>query len=156
MEKIISNGRRRISSDLLSGLLFLSIGLFFAVYAYSYSLGSFAQLGPGAFPFGVGVVLAIIGVALTLKSFAESGEPVAAFNLKSAGLITLGLIIGGATLTSLGVVVSVPAAVAISSLASGSLRPRVIFLMALLLTIFTYLVFIVALGIQLPLYPGAH
>lgn len=91
-----------------------------------------------------------------MKSFAESGEPVAAFNLKSAGLITLGLIIGGATLTSLGVVVSVPAAVAISSLASGSLRPRVIFLMALLLTIFTYLVFIVALGIQLPLYPGAH
>lgn len=115
-----------------------------------------AQLGPGAFPFGVGVVLALIGFSLTLKSFAASGEHVAAFNLKSATLVTFALVFGGATLTSLGVVISVPLSVVISSLASDSFRPRVVFLMALVLTVFTYLVFIVALGIQLPLYPEAH
>ena len=144
------------SADFLSGILFLFIGLFFSIYAYSYPLGSAARLGPGAFPFYVGILLSAIGLFLILKSWAGSGETIHPFNLKSIGLITLALVLGAATLTSLGVIVAVPTTVVIASLAAR--RPRVlpVIAMAIVLTAFTYLVFVVALGIQLPLYPGAR
>lgn len=150
--------RRRgdlFSADFVSGALFLAIGLFFSVYAYSMSLGSFARLGPGAFPFGVGVLLSLIGAAIALKALAGSSEAMLRFDAKSLVLIALALLVGGATLTSLGVIVAVPATVLLASLASASFRLRTAVAMALLLTLFTYLVFILGLGLQLPLYPGA-
>ncbi|CAH1658770.1 tripartite tricarboxylate transporter TctB family protein [Chelatococcus asaccharovorans] len=144
------------SADFLSGILFLLIGAFFSIYAYSYPLGSSARLGPGAFPFYVGILLSVIGLVLILKSWASTGEAIQAFNIKSLGLITLSLVLGAATLTSLGVIVAVPITVVIASLAARHPRVLPIIAMALLLTAFTYLVFVVALGIQLPLFPGAR
>lgn len=143
------------SSDFCSGLLFLTVGLFFSIYAYTMSLGSFARLGPGAFPFGVGVLLSLIGAVITLKSLVASGDGNLPFNVKSLVLITLALLVGGATLPSLGVVVSVPATVILASMASQSFSMKTALLMALLLTVFTYLVFIIGLGLQLPLFPAA-
>ena len=144
------------SADFLSGILFLLIGSFFSIYAHSYPLGSAARLGPGAFPFYVGLLLGAIGLFLVLKSWAERGEAIHPFNIKSMGLITLSLILGAATLTSLGVIFAVPITVVVASLAARRARVMPVIAMAILLTAFTYLVFVVALGIQLPLYPGAR
>ncbi|TKT78342.1 tripartite tricarboxylate transporter TctB family protein [Aquamicrobium sp. LC103] len=156
MKENVSRPTTEKSSDFVSGIVFLTIGSFFSIYAYTYSLGSLSRLGPGAFPFFVGIILSVIGLALTLKSRASAGEAVLAFNFKSVVLITLALIVGGATLTSLGVIVAVPATVIIASFAADRARFLPVLLMAALLTAFTYLVFVAALGIQLPLYPGAR
>ncbi|MHC5924178.1 tripartite tricarboxylate transporter TctB family protein, partial [Streptococcus pyogenes] len=60
-------------------LLFLGAGVGFAWGATEYSFGTSAQPGPGYFPFGLGVLLAILGAlvlfkALTLES--SGGDPI--------------------------------------------------------------------------------
>ena len=65
--------------DFVSGLLFLVLGVAFAWGATEYSFGNSARPGPGYFPFGLGILLAILGglvlfKALTLES--EGGDPI--------------------------------------------------------------------------------
>lgn len=45
-----------------SGLIFLCIGLFAAVYACQYRLGTATNMGPGYFPLGVALVLTCLGL----------------------------------------------------------------------------------------------
>ena len=65
--------------DFVSGLLFLVVGVAFAWGATEYSFGTSARPGPGYFPFGLGILLALLGAlvlfkALTLES--EGGDPI--------------------------------------------------------------------------------
>ena len=52
--------------DFWSGLMFLVTGVCFAVGATNYSLGESARPGPGYFPLGLGVLLAILGGIILL------------------------------------------------------------------------------------------
>jgi hypothetical protein len=47
--------------DFWSGLMFIAVGVGFAWGATNYSFGSSARPGPAYFPFGLGVLLAIMG-----------------------------------------------------------------------------------------------
>jgi len=59
--------------DFLSGLMFVAVGTAFAVGATSHEVGSAARMGPGYFPLMLGVILALLGTAITLKSFSKGG-----------------------------------------------------------------------------------
>ena len=50
--------------DFFSGLMFLVIGLAFAMGATNYTVGTGARMGPGYFPLLLGVLLAILGTAI--------------------------------------------------------------------------------------------
>ena len=50
--------------DFWSGLMFLAIGIAFAWGATTYSFGSSARPGPGYFPFGLGILLAVLGASM--------------------------------------------------------------------------------------------
>ena len=54
--------------DFWSGLMFMAAGLGFAVGATNYSFGTSARPGPGYFPFGLGVLLALLGAVVLFKS----------------------------------------------------------------------------------------
>jgi hypothetical protein len=45
--------------DFWSGLMFIGVGLAFAWGATNYSFGSSARPGPGYFPFGLGILMAL-------------------------------------------------------------------------------------------------
>ena len=65
--------------DFWAGMMFLLVGIGFAWGATTYSFGSSARPGPGYFPFGLGVLLALLGAvelfkALTIES--EGGDPI--------------------------------------------------------------------------------
>ena len=47
--------------DFWSGLMFIVAGVAFAYGATNYSFGSSARPGPAYFPFGLGVLMAILG-----------------------------------------------------------------------------------------------
>ena len=67
--------------DFWSGLMFMAAGLGFAVGATNYSFGTSARPGPGYFPFGLGVLLALLGAVVLFKSLSietEGGDPVGA------------------------------------------------------------------------------
>ena len=63
--------------DFWSGLMFVAVGIGFAWGATNYSFGAAARPGPGYFPFGLGILLAILGAFILFESLVvetEDGE----------------------------------------------------------------------------------
>ena len=52
------------NKDLLAGIMFMVIGIVFAVGAYNYQIGTAARMGPGFFPRILGFLMAGLGVVI--------------------------------------------------------------------------------------------
>jgi len=64
----------RNQKDFMSGLMFIAIGAFFSILARSYQMGTPAKMGSGYFPFWLGIVLALLGLAVLHGSLKSSAE----------------------------------------------------------------------------------
>ena len=60
--------------DFVSGLMFMAVGGSFAWGAVDYEIGNAARMGPGYFPFMLGLILVLLGVLVTFNAF-KSGPP---------------------------------------------------------------------------------
>lgn len=58
--------------DLYAGLMFIIFGGVFAYLSRSYSMGTGARMGPGYFPFWLGVILAALGAIVLFKALSKS------------------------------------------------------------------------------------
>ena len=68
--------------DFWSGLMFVTVGVVFAVGATNYSMGTAARPGAGYFPMILSVVMALLGAVVLFKSLTietEGGDPIGAF-----------------------------------------------------------------------------
>jgi len=61
--------------DFAGGLLMLVIGAGAAWQGRSYNIGTLRRMGPGFFPTALGVLLAIVGVALMVAAGRAAGAP---------------------------------------------------------------------------------
>jgi hypothetical protein len=143
--------------DFWAGLMFMVIGVGFAIGARTYSMGDSARPGPGYFPFGLGVMLAALGAfilfeALTIET--EDGEPVGAFAWRPIGVITASIVLFGLLLPTFGLVVALPVLVIVSSFASEEFSLPTALINAVVLTVFSWLVFIKGLGLTIPVLPS--
>ena len=66
----------RSQKDFASGLMFVIVGVIFASIATTYNMGTAAKMGPGYFPFWLGVLMAIIGAIITKTDEAAQLAPV--------------------------------------------------------------------------------
>ena len=57
-----------------SGLMFFCIGVFAAIYALQYRLGTATSMGPGHFPLGVAIVLTILGLLTMVGGLREASK----------------------------------------------------------------------------------
>jgi hypothetical protein len=145
--------------DLFSGLMFTALGVAFAVGAGNYDIGDAARMGPGYFPLVLGVLLAILGAIITFQSFGDTekpGEKVGALAWKplvfviGANLL-FGAMLGGIGMIGLppmGLMISVCVLVVVASMAGDTFKLRESLILAVLLAISSYLIFI--LGLKLP------
>ena len=104
--------------DFWSGLMFVVAGLAFAAGATNYSFGSSARPGPGYFPFGLGILLALLGAVVLFTSLSvetERGDPIGPFPWKPLGLIVLSVAVFGAALPVLGMFLALPLLILISA-----------------------------------------
>jgi hypothetical protein len=142
--------------DFWSGLMFVATGLGFAAGATSYSFGSSARPGPGYFPFGLGILLALLGAAVLFKSLSvesEGGDPIGAIPWKPLGLITLSVVVFGVALPKLGMIISLPLLILIASLAGDEFKLKEVVINIVVLTIGSWLIFIKGLSLVIPLWP---
>lgn len=142
--------------DFWSGLMFVVTGLGFSAGATFYSFGSSARPGPGYFPFGLGLLLALLGASVLFKSLSvetEDGEPVGAIPWRPLGLITLSVVVFGFALPLLGMVLSLPLLVLMASLAGDEFRLKEVVINAVVLTASSWLIFIKGLNLVIPLWP---
>ena len=150
--------------DFFSGLMFAIIGGGFAWGATSYSVGTGARMGPGYFPLLLGILLAILGaftVFYSLVEHTEDGDKVGkfvwrpivyvlganvAFGILLAGLPSLGV-------PAMGLIVAIFALVIIASKAGDGFDLKEVLILATVLSVGSYLAFIVLLKLQMPVWP---
>lgn len=151
--------------DFFSGLLFMSIGVAFAWGAMGYTLGTGAKMGPGYFPLALGILLALLGVVITFKSLVVEtvdGDKIGAIAWKPLVFIILanlvfGVMIGGLPsvgLPPMGLVAGIYALTVIASLAGDEFKIKEVLVLGTVLTILSYLAFIVLLKLQFPVWPA--
>ena len=142
--------------DFWSGLMFIVVGLAFAWGATSYSFGASARPGPGFFPFGLGVLMAILGAMVLFKALTietEGGDPVGPFAWKPLGFIVGTVALFGWTLPHVGMVVALPILVIVAALAGDEFHWGEAIVNAVILTIGSWVIFIWGLKLTIPLWP---
>jgi hypothetical protein len=149
--------RIKSQKDFWSGLMFIVVGGAFAIGALNYSFGSSARPGPAYFPFGLGVLLAILGgmilfEALTIET--EDGEPIGAFAWKPLFIILGAVLLFGFMLPRIGMVISLPILVLISAYASDEHTWVGTIVNATILTVMSWLVFVVGLKLTISMWPA--
>lgn len=151
--------------DFFSGLMFMGVGVAFAWGASSYSLGTGARMGPGYFPLMLGILLAMLGGAITFKALVietEDGEKVGAWAWKPivyiiGANVLFGIMLGGLPsigLPAMGMIAGIYVLTIVASLAGDRFKPKEVLILATVLAIGSYLAFIKLLNLQFPVWPA--
>lgn len=146
--------RIRDQKGVVSGAIYTFLGLFTIAASLSYPVGTAARMGPGFFPLGLGALLTLLGLSVLLRAAAigptshieRMDWPSGLWIAGSIGLFAL-------TLQSLGFIVSVSLLVLASSAASLDRNWRAAAVSAVALTLLTLAIFVIGLGVRLPIWP---
>ena len=150
--------------DFFSGLMFMGVGLAFAWGSTTYSVGQGARMGPGYFPLYLGVLMAILGAVITFQSLvveSVGGDKVGKWAWKPVFFIILANLLFGVLLAGLpsvgvpamGLIVAIYALTFVSSMAESGWRVKNTFILATILAAGSYVAFILALKLQLQVWP---
>ena len=147
-----------------SGIMFTCVGAAFALGASNYNVGSAARMGPGYFPLIVGVLLALLGLAVIATAFrgqATGGDPVGKIAWKPLGFIIganllFGILLAGLRsigLPAMGLILAIYALVIVACMAGANFSMKLSLVLATVLAIGSYLTFIVGLKLQFQVWP---
>ena len=143
--------------DFWSGLMFVLVGVVFAVGATNYSLGSSARPGPGFFPLILSVIMAILGAIVLFKSLTietEGGDPIGSIAWKPLIVIVLSITVFAIALPRLGMVLTVPILIIMTSFAGDEFHWKGVLLNALVLTFGSWVIFVWGLKLTIPMWPS--
>jgi hypothetical protein len=145
----------RNQRDFGAGVMYMVIGLFFTVVATQYPMGTAAKMGPGYFPFFLGILMTLLGLLVLVKSLRATAaiESIPKFNWRVIALITGSVVLYGILLPTMGFVVAVFVLVFMSASASHEFHWKGTLVNATFLVAFTYSVFVLGLKLQFPLLP---
>jgi hypothetical protein len=146
----------RNQRDFGAGIMFIVVGIFFAVIASQYRMGTAAKMGPGYFPFWLGVLMAVIGLIVLLSSLSKKSieEKMPKWDFKIVLWITGSVVLYGLLLPTMGFIVAIFALVFVSASVSHDFGWKGTALNAVFLVGFTYLAFVKGLGLSFPLFPA--
>jgi hypothetical protein len=142
--------------DFATGLLYIALGAAFAIASWGYRMGTPSRMGPGYFPFCLGALMTIVGVAVLLGAVRSRAEPdkLDRWDLKALFVVLGSVIVFALLLEPLGLIISVVALVIGSSLASHEFTWRIALLNTITLTATALIVFVYGLNLQLPVWPA--
>jgi len=151
--------------DFFAGLMFVAVGIAFAWGSTTYNIGTGARMGPGYFPLILGVVMALLGAVITFKALTvdtPDGDKIGKWAWKPlffviAANLLFGVMLGG--LPSLGIpimgmIVAIFALTLVASLAGEEFKLKEVLVLATVLSLGSYLAFVVLLKLQFPVWPS--
>ena len=150
--------------DFFSGLMFTVVGASFAYGATNYSIGSGGRMGPGYVPLLLGVILAILGSAIMFKALVvetQDGEKIGKWAWKPlffiiAANVLFGILLGGLPsmgIPAMGLVAAIFGVTIVASLAGDTFNLKEVLILSVVLSIGSYLAFIMLLKLQFPVWP---
>ena len=152
------------------GVLFIAIGGMFALIARGlsigdnvllagYAMGTPARMGPGFFPFYLGMILLILGIIILVSGLREHpGDPgkVDKFHWGPILYVLLSVVLFGLVLKPLGMLLAGILLVMGASLGSHDFQLKRTIVLALGLVIFCAFVFVGGLKLPIPLCPDVE
>ena len=142
--------------DFVSGLMFIVVGVSFAIGATNYSMGNSAKPGAGYFPLILSVIMAILGAIVLFKSLTietEGGDPIGSIAWRPLLVIVVSIAVFGAVLPRLGMFMTIPLLIVMVSFAGDEFSWKGVIANSVVLTAFSWVVFIWGLGLTIPLKP---
>lgn len=150
--------------DFVSGLMFMSVGGAFAWGAIDYQIGEAARMGPGYFPFMLGLILVGLGAMVTFNAFKSGppgGDKIGAVAWRplvfilGANLLFGALLVGVPALgiPQFGLIVAVFGLVIMAGYAREGARLKDSLILATCLALGSYLAFVKLLNLQFPVLP---
>jgi len=144
--------------------MFTVVGVAFAWGATTYNVGSGARMGPGYFPLMLGILMAIIGLAIMFTGLTvetASGEPIGKWAWKQVIFIlganlAFGVLLGGLPsfgIPAMGLIVAIYALVIIAAQAGSKHALPSVLALATVLAVGSYIAFIWALKLQIQVWP---
>lgn len=135
--------------------MFAGFGAFFVAWSFAhYQMGSAVRMGPGYFPAVLGGLLVLLGVMVLLQSLAFDGPKVEAFHFKPLVLVCVSVVAYGYLMQPGGLAVATAVAVIIGAMAGNEFKWREVWIVALVLVVFSYLVFVKGLTLPFPMCPS--
>jgi len=162
--------------DFWSGMMFLVVGVVFAIGATNYSMGPacpandpcatslwarLSQLsahpGAGYFPLGLSILVTLLGAVVLFKSLtidSDGGDPIGKIAWRPLIVIIVAIALFGVMLEPLGLAITVPVLIVIASLAGDEFHWKGVLANAIVLTIGSWAIFIWGLKLTIPLWPA--
>jgi len=142
----------RLTTDLLTGVLFAALGGFASVYGSRYALGSAARMGAGYFPLLISSGLLVVGAVLIVRSFlGADDDALDAIGWRQLVLVLAGVLAFGLLIDRLGLLAAGILLVVAARVADREFGPLETALLALGLTLAAAALFIYGLGLPVKL-----
>ena len=141
----------RVSSDLVTGLLFIALGAFAIVYGWRYALGTAARMGPGYFPLLISSGLTLIGLVLVVRSFYGSADELGAIGWRPLIFVLVGVFGFGLLIDRIGLLPAGVLLIVAARLADRKFALIETAVLAIALTLAAAAVFLYGLGLPIKL-----
>jgi putative tricarboxylic transport membrane protein len=139
------------NTDVIGGALALGLAVGVLLESSEYGRGSILRMGPGYFPTVLGLLLLALGAVLTARGLRGHGEPIAVPRWRPMVFIAGAVGLFAFALPAFGLAPAIMLLVVVSAYASPVRRPMTIALLAIGLTVFTYVVFVRLLSLHVDL-----
>ena len=135
------------TTDAAAGVFLILVAAFFGWQTTDLPIGTSLRMGPGYFPMVLSILLFIMGALILIKSFRGQGEPIGTIAWRGIWFILPAPIFFGLTVRGLGFVPALFITTLIAAMASSRMKPLPALVLAVLVTLFSTLVFSYALGL---------
>lgn len=134
-------------ANLLCGLIFIGFAVFFGVQSLGMEIGEAVRMGPGYLPLLLSVVLGVLGVVIIVQAAQFKGEPIGPLAWRGMLFILPAPIVFALTVRGFGFVPALFITALIAAFASVMMRPSRALLLAVIITVFSVIVFSYGLGL---------
>ena len=141
--------------DFWSGVMFAMIGFAFAIIVkvYEYPMGTGSRMGPGYFPYVLGIMMGVLGLVIIVQAWISEGGPVAKFAWKPLFWVLGAFIVFGLTAKWAGLVVAIVLLVVISSYGGHEHKWKEAIISSAILAVCSVGVFVYGLKLPFPIWP---
>ncbi|TMJ79294.1 MAG: tripartite tricarboxylate transporter TctB family protein [Alphaproteobacteria bacterium] len=139
--------------DVLAGLLFIGVAVFGLWLSRDYPIGTALRMGTGYVPRLLCWILFGLGAVVLVQGLREAQDARALSALRPLVFVTASLVIFGLSIERLGLVISILLLIGVGAVAARGLRPFETLLAALVLILLSWGIFILGLGLTIPVWP---